>query len=116
MKIETVYTDGWHIVTIQGELILKHLLKARRCLEALESKGAIRIALDLTGTAFVDSSAITMILNLHKRLSSRDGNLSICGVNTQIASVFSIVNLQEAIPVYRDRAQFERECMKKDST
>jgi anti-anti-sigma factor len=108
MNIETGRHRGWHRVTIKGELILKHLLKVRRILETLEADETPRIALDLTATAYVDSSAITMILNVHRKVRSRGGDLVISGYNAQIESVFSIVNIQEAMTVYADRAAFER--------
>jgi anti-anti-sigma factor len=56
----------------------------------------------------IDSSALTTILNLQKRLNKKGGQVAIIGPNAEITETFSIVGFSLAVPVYSTRQVFEK--------
>lgn len=107
MNIHTESWSDWHVVSIEGEFVVKHLTAVRKALEPYEQEDSPRVALDLSKAAYIDSSSITLMLNYQKRLAARGGRLVTYGANSDLRSIFSIVNLAESVAVYQSRQTFK---------
>jgi anti-sigma B factor antagonist len=64
----------------------------RELLETIE-RGVLEIILDLSGTAFLDSTGLGALLTAHKRLAARDGQLTIVNGVSGVERVFQITGL-----------------------
>jgi anti-sigma B factor antagonist len=64
----------------------------RHLLDAIDS-GTREIVLDLSDTAFLDSTGLGALLTAHKRLSGRDGTLIIVDGPPTVTRVFEITGL-----------------------
>jgi anti-sigma B factor antagonist len=107
MEIVTSTWREWTIVSIRGELVIKHLLTLRKSLEPLEQRQSPRLALDLGEIRYVDSSGISLLLDVKRRFDERGGRVVLFGASGELREIFSIVDLQQAIHVYPDRGSFE---------
>jgi anti-anti-sigma factor len=71
-------------------------------------KGASRIIIDLSGTSFVSSAGLRVILKVAKMLHQKSGALALCGLNEQITEVFEVsgfMTLVNVFPTYAEAAQ-----------
>jgi len=108
VETSTVAWDGWHILAVEGEFVVKYLAKVREHLEEFAKQSTAKVAFDLTKTTYIDSSAITLMLNYQKRLRAQNGNIVVFGASEDAKSIFSIVGLDNSITVFDTREQFEQ--------
>jgi anti-anti-sigma factor len=108
LKIDTGVWQSWHIITIQGKFVIKNIAEIRKVLEPLKGEGRPKIALDLTKTTHLDSSAMTLMLNFQGRLKENGGNLVVFGANEDITGIINIVGFDSFVPMFRTRADFDR--------
>jgi len=109
-KAVNIYTDkwqDWHIVSIEGAFVLTRLDNVRPVFETLGKSPTPQIALDFSRLFIFDSSAITVLVNLYKRLKEVQGKLVIFAPNDDIQNILSIAGLDKVIPVFLTRADFE---------
>ncbi len=51
-----------------------------------------------------------LLLNFQKRLSNANGKLVVFGMSEDIQGIFSIVNMDNYISIYKTRSEFESSC------
>jgi anti-sigma B factor antagonist len=107
MEVRTSTAGDWTIVSIRGEFVVKYLVELRAVLQPLEQRQTPRVALDLTETDYVDSSAISLMLNIKRRFEARGGRVAVFGSKKELREIFSIVDLHQALAIYPDRESFE---------
>jgi anti-sigma B factor antagonist len=91
------------IVTVQGAVDLFAAPELKRHLLEAINMGARKIVLDLSGTAFLDSTGLGAVLTAHKRLNGRDGRLIIVNGPPGVARVFEITGLDSIFAFAADR-------------
>ena len=92
-----------HVVAVSGEIDLFTAPELKqRLADAIES-GKNRIAVDLTETSFLDSTALGVLIGTVKRLKSRDGQLVIVNVDQNIAKTFEITGLDQIFTILGTR-------------
>jgi anti-sigma B factor antagonist len=62
-----------------------------------------RIVLDFESVSHMSSSALGMLITLHKRVRERDGQLRLCNIQPAIHEVFVITRLNEILQIVGDR-------------
>ena len=64
-----------------------------------------RILLDFAGVSHMSSSALGMLITLHKRVREKGGQLRLCNIQPGIYEVFVITRLNEIFQIFRSRAE-----------
>jgi anti-anti-sigma factor len=100
--------NKWHILNLTGKFVVKSFNRVRAAFDEIELLEAPHVAVDLTNVAQIDSSALTIILNLQKRLKEKNGQVAVIGPNAETSETFSIVGFSLAVPVYSTRRIFEK--------
>lgn len=90
--------DGITIVTIVPKFDAFAPRRDQPELLALVEKGARRIVCDFSGTSFVSSSGLRVILALSQALASVQGQVVLYGLQEQVARIFAIAGFDQAIP------------------
>jgi anti-anti-sigma factor len=108
MEIKTYVWNGWHVLSIEGEFVVKNLVKVREQLESLDKEHPTQVAFNLEKTTYIDSSAITLMLNYRKKLSQKKGAMVIFGASEDVQSIFSIVGLDSSIKLYGSLDEFQK--------
>jgi anti-anti-sigma factor len=92
------------------ELIDRKILDEVAILEIGEQLGALvsaseipRIVLDFTNVAHMSSSALGMLITLHKRIREKDGQLRLCSIQPAISEIFEITRLSEIFQIAASR-------------
>jgi anti-sigma B factor antagonist len=97
------------VVTLRGELDAHdaprmHELFARAVSDLEASDGAPRLVLDLTGVAFLDSTALGTMIGALRRVREAGGDLRVVLPETSARRIFEITGLEQVLSVYATRA------------
>ena len=63
-------------------------------------KGVLRVVIEFSGTTFVSSAGLRVILKVAKLLHQQKGALALCGLNGQISEVFEVSGFMKLVNVY----------------
>lgn len=64
-----------------------------------------KILLDFTNVQYMSSSALGMLITLHKRVREKGGQLRLCNIQSAIYEVFVITRLSEIFQICPSRAE-----------
>jgi anti-sigma B factor antagonist len=90
---------GVHLLRVTGELDLGTIASLQSSMEDLVGPGA-RVALDLEGLRFCDSTGLGAIIKLHRRFADLGGVLALCAPGQRVLDVLSISGVDQVIDVY----------------
>jgi len=62
-----------------------------------------RLVLDFANVMYMSSSALGMLITLHRKIREQDGRMVLCNVRPEIYKVFSITKLSEVFQIYDSR-------------
>jgi anti-sigma B factor antagonist len=68
-------------------------------------QGRCRIILDLSCTAFIDSTAIGVLVGALRRVQDLNGSLAVVCANENVRHTFEIVGLEHVVPLHSSRAE-----------
>ena len=107
VKISSEVWNSWNIIAIEGKFVIKFVAEIRKVLEPIKEQAAPKIALDLSKTTHLDSSAMTLMLNYQNRLKEKKGGMVVFGANEDIMGIITIIGFDSFVPIFRTRADFE---------
>jgi anti-anti-sigma factor len=108
LSIAVEELQGWQVIVLTGKFVVKTIALVRKVFDSLESRNNLGAALDLSHVTQIDSSALTVMLNLQKRLLQESRRLALIGPNEAIKETLFMVGFNLAVPVYNSRAEFEQ--------
>ena len=92
--IEDRPVDGdTHVVAVSGEVDLFTAPEFKQRVMAPITAGIDHVIVDLTDTAFIDSSSLGVLIGAHRRLKSRGGHLVVACTTDAIIKTFRITGL-----------------------
>ena len=91
--------EDTHVVSVTGEIDLFTAPELKAALVEAIDAGRTRVVVDLTGTTFLDSTALGVLIGAVKRLRSRDGVLTIVNTDANIAKTFEITGLDQIFTI-----------------
>ena len=98
MKITTKeLTDGVTLLSVDGRLNMVAAPRLKTAIEQAVDAGRPRIVVDLGAVSFIDSSGLGALIAGLKRARQASGDLRIAGVNTQVATVLRLTNLDRVL-------------------
>lgn len=99
--------DETHLVAVTGEIDLFTAPEFKQRLTAPIDEGITHLVVDLSGTTFIDSSSLGVLIGAHRRLGDRGTLVVVCATPaivktfkiTGLDGVFTLVrSLEEAYP------------------
>ncbi|MFP6674206.1 MAG: STAS domain-containing protein [Pirellulaceae bacterium] len=66
-----------------------------------------KVAFDLEGTSFIDSSGVSWLLKCQKRFRENEGSLTLCAVPIVVMDVLRVLSLQDTFRIL-ERAELEK--------
>jgi anti-sigma B factor antagonist len=101
LEIQTRREDGWTILVVVGELDLYTAPRLRDQVLGTVDGGMDRIAIDLNGVGFIDSTGLGILVACLKRVRERDGRLVlIAPEGSPLRRLLSLTGLQQVLPTY----------------
>ncbi len=101
MNIEMVDGPGGVVVLRPaGRLNMVAAPAVREAVTKIVDSGRSRIAVDLSGVDFIDSSGLGALISGLKSTRQAGGDLRIAGANDQVKLVLSLTNLERVLTPY----------------
>ena len=85
--------DETHVIAVTGEIDLFTAPEFKQRMSELIDAGRSRLVVDLSGTTFIDSSSLGVLIGAHRRLKLRGGMLLVVCDSEAIAKTFKITGL-----------------------
>lgn len=89
--------DGVVVLALEGRLNMVSTGSLRETVHEVVEGGASRIAVDLSGVDFVDSSGLGALVSGLKTTRQAGGDLRIAGANEQVRLVLGLTNLERVL-------------------
>ena len=101
MNIDTtIRPDGVAVLAASGRINLVTAAVVRREVQRVVDDGHARLALDLSGVDFIDSSGLGALVSGLKTARSAGGDLRLVAATEQVAGVLRLTNLDRILRVY----------------
>ena len=82
------------VVEVQGDLDAARVPRVRALLEDAVSVRHQQLVVDLSGCSFLDSSGLTVLLEVHRRLARVGALLTLRGCSPRVMKLLSLTGLQ----------------------
>lgn len=101
MEIKVREAGSVAILDVQGRLTIgepsEHLHQA---LESIVKKGSVKVIVDLNGVPLIDSSGISALVRISKKLVNEGGALRLICRAGRVRDALTVTRLVEAIPTF----------------
>ena len=87
------------VVALDGEVDVERCQEVREQLHGLVDEGARHVVLDLTHLHFLDSTALGMLVGLHRRLTDEDGLLELRSPTAPIRRALAVSGLDKVLTI-----------------
>ena len=93
------------VVTVRGEIDLFTAPEFKGLVHDAIEAGRELVVVDLTGTTFIDSSSLGVLISAHRRLQMRDGRLVVACDVPSVLSTFKITGLDGVLAMASSREE-----------
>ena len=91
------------LVEVEGEIDLHSAPGFKSALLELDAPLSARVALDMSGVSFLDSTGIGALVGVLKKTRERGGQIAFFGAQPRVKRVFEIAGLWSALPFFASR-------------
>jgi len=92
-----------YLIALTGEVDLYTAPEFKQELLDAIAKGAKHVVVDLSGTTFIDSTTLGVLVGGVKRLRTNDGQLSLICSDRNITKIFEITGLDRVFTIHATR-------------
>ena len=96
-------TTGAHVIAVAGEVDIFTAPELKRAIGAAIDAGSRELAVDLTETRFLDSTALGVLIGAVKRLRPLDGRMVIVNTEPSTTKTFEITGLDQIFTIVDTR-------------
>ena len=104
-SIETEQVGERHVIALTGEVELYSAPELKTQMLEVIANGSMDVVVDFTGTTFIDSTTLGVLVGGVKRLREKGGRLSIVCSDRNITKIFEITGLDRVFTIYPTRAE-----------
>ena len=98
------HAEGFSVVAVRGEVDLHTAEKFQQAVErAAGSDGACAVVVDMSGVAFMDSTALSALVRSKDSLEKRGASLRLAAPSHAVERIFSVTGFQEYFEVFPSR-------------
>jgi len=102
MRLQADIHDGVGILRLQGRFVTGSDGDLVSAQNSLEASGIAHAIIDLSAVPYIDSTGLAFVVELHKSLAQRGGQLVLAGPNARVREVLEMTRIAEIVPVYDD--------------
>ena len=109
IRVDVERSNGTSLVVVDGDVDLHSAPELRDRLSTLADNGARQVVVDLSGSTFLDSMALGVLLASKKRLDADGKRLDIVVSTPDVRRIFEITMLDRIFDLYATRADALRD-------
>jgi anti-sigma B factor antagonist len=102
IKTEKLRDDAY-LIALAGEVDLYTAPEFKQQLLEVVGQGGKDVVVDFSGTTFIDSTTLGVLVGGVKRLRPNGGQLSLVCSDRNITKIFEITGLDKVFPIYATR-------------
>ena len=103
MSFDVKKQDGVTIIDVEGQLIVGNRQELKqKVLEELEG-GARKFLIDFSGTGYIDSSGLGVLVSLSKKIREQGGELRLANLNEDLRTLFELTKLDTLFHIATSR-------------
>lgn len=92
------------LVELNGEIDVYTAPDLRRNLNEAVEAGPLKLIINLEGVRYIDSSGLSVLLEMHKRIRLKNGYMSVICTHSQILKLFNLTGLIKILKVFPTEA------------
>ncbi len=97
--------SGVLVVSVDGQLVVANRQELKQMvLKALE-EGESRFVVDFSGTGYIDSSGLGVLVSVSKKIREAGGELRLCGLNEDLRMLFELTKLDTLFTINENRVE-----------
>jgi anti-sigma B factor antagonist len=100
MRLKESTDRNVSVFILEGEIDLHYAPVLRALFQAKTKARTHALVLDLTDVPYIDSTGLAAIIEYFRDACGFSGLLCLAGLNEQLKSIFEIVRLDKAIPMF----------------
>ncbi len=100
VNLEHRTQDGVDIVKLPERLMMADAADARSSLKDIINQGRGKLILDLTDTAFMDSSGLAVLVSGLQAARKRDGDIYLVGMSNTVRALFELTRLHTVFQIF----------------
>jgi anti-sigma B factor antagonist len=102
MNLKTETSGGLMVIYVCEERLDAHNAEELKTeMNRLFEGGTKDILIDLKEVRFIDSSGLGVLVSGFKNASTRQGSLKLCGLQTQVRSMFELTRLHRVFDIFQ---------------
>ena len=100
MEINTLSRDNKPVLYLKGRFDAQETNQVRNCLREQTAAGHYHICVNLTDVNFLDSSALSTLVQGLKHCRESGGDLVLCCLTQPVRVIFELTRLDKAFRIY----------------
>jgi anti-sigma B factor antagonist len=100
MRFEWEVRDGLFVARPKGRFVTGCEAVLQSAEAQLQQNAVDKAIVDLSEVPYLDSTGLAFVVELHKLLKSRGGQLALASPNERVNEVLTLTRLGEIVPVY----------------
>jgi anti-sigma B factor antagonist len=110
-ELEQRERDGVTILAPRGRLTAGEPVEAMRArLEPMFSVSEARVVIDLTGTDYIDSSALGCLVYAHQQVEAHNGRMALYGISARNLELMVITKLSTVFRIFEEEGDAVNAC------
>jgi anti-sigma B factor antagonist len=102
---EETRDSGVDVVAVRGEIHVSTAPELSTRLAASLDRGVTSLVIDLSEVEFIDSTGLSVLLNVLRRVTQRGGSLVIVCTNPTVLRLFEITRLESTFEIVTTREE-----------
>lgn len=107
MRVQSQIRDGVCVLRLQGRFVTGSDAELVSAQNSLQATGIAKVVVDLSAVPYVDSTGLSFVVELHKSLARRGGQLYLANANQRVREVLEMTRIGELIPLFENVAEAE---------
>jgi anti-sigma B factor antagonist len=101
LDVETSLRGKTTVLTLRGEIDVYTAPRLRQAIVDVVDGGTQHLVVDMEKVDFLDSTGLGVMVEGLKRITGREGTLSVVATQDKIVKIFDITGLNKAFAMYR---------------
>jgi len=102
MRLLPQVRDGVCVLRLQGRFVTGSDCELLSAQSYMLDNGIVKAVIDLSEVPYIDSTGLAFVVELHKALESRGGQLLLARANERVREVLEMTRIGEIIPLFED--------------
>src|SRR5580700_7281532 len=102
MRLELQLHDGVGVLHLLGRFVTGSDAAFVSARNSLQEAGIDKAVIDLSRVPYIDSTGLAFVVDLHKSLANRGGQLFLAKANPRVREVLEMTRIGEIVPLFED--------------